>query len=103
MPTDDISIPITVTIIVMGGYIFGGALAFSHWEDWDFLSSVYFTWVLILQCSKYSLRIYNDLDNIDNNWIWRLQSWVQFSWRNELCAGFKVQTIVHHLRSIEIH
>ena len=54
MPTDDISIPITVTIIVMGGYIFGGALAFSHWEDWDFLSSVYFTWVLILQCSKYS-------------------------------------------------
>ena len=45
MPTDDIAIPVTVTVIVMGIYIVGGAVVFSEWEDWDILSSIYFTWV----------------------------------------------------------
>ena len=47
MPTDDIAIPITVTVIVMGIYIVGGAIVFSEWEGWDILSSIYFTWVLL--------------------------------------------------------
>ena len=46
MPTDDIAIPVTVTVIIMGLYIFGGAAVFTVWEeDWDLTSSVYFTWV----------------------------------------------------------
>ena len=48
MPTDDIAIPVTVTVIVMGIYIVGGAVVFSEWEDWDILSSIYFTWVSLL-------------------------------------------------------
>ena len=45
MPTDDIAIPITVTIIIMGLYIVGGAVLFSEWEGWDMVTSIYFTWV----------------------------------------------------------
>ena len=46
MPTDKVAMPVTVTIIIMCLYIFGGAALFSYWEDWDFPSSVYFTWVI---------------------------------------------------------
>ena len=47
MPTDQVLVPITVTIIAMGLYIFGGAAVFSYWEGWDLVSSVYFTWVTL--------------------------------------------------------
>lgn len=47
MPTDDIAVPITVTIMFMGLYIFGGAAVFCKWEGWDLISSVYFTWVTL--------------------------------------------------------
>ena len=55
MPTDEVAIPVTVTIIIMGLYIFGGAALFSYWEDWDFTSSVYFTWVTLLHTVYISL------------------------------------------------
>ena len=47
MPTDEIAIPITVTIIIMGLYIVGGAALFSEWEEWDMVTSIYFTWVTL--------------------------------------------------------
>ena len=47
MPTDDIAVPITVTVLFMGLYIFGGAAVFCKWEGWDLISSVYFTWVTL--------------------------------------------------------
>jgi len=47
MPTDKVAMPVTVTIIIMCLYIFGGAALFSYWEDWDFPSSVYFTWITL--------------------------------------------------------
>ena len=46
MPTSEIAIPVSVTIIIMGLYISGGAIVFCKWEeDWDIVSSIYFTWV----------------------------------------------------------
>ena len=56
MPTDDIAIPVTVTVIVMGIYIVGGAVVFSEWEDWDILSSIYFTWVKNCQAQGHVKR-----------------------------------------------
>lgn len=47
MPTDEIAVPITVTVIIMGLYVFGGGLLFSHWEDWDLVDSCYFTFVTL--------------------------------------------------------
>ena len=48
MPTGEIAIPVSVTIIIMGLYIFGGATVFCKWEkDWDMISSIYFTWVTL--------------------------------------------------------
>ena len=48
MPTSEIAIPVSVTIIIMGLYIFGGAIVFCKWEeDWDIISSIYFTWVTL--------------------------------------------------------
>ena len=48
MPTSDIAIPVSVTIIIMALYIFGGAAVFCKWEEnWDIVTSVYFTWVTL--------------------------------------------------------
>ena len=48
MPTSDIAIPVSVTIIIMAVYIFGGAAVFCKWEEnWDIVTSVYFTWVTL--------------------------------------------------------
>ena len=48
MPTSEIAIPVSVTVIIMGLYIFGGATVFCKWEkDWDMVSSIYFTWVTL--------------------------------------------------------
>ena len=75
MPTDDIAIPVTVTIIIMGLYIVGGAVLFSEWEGWDMVTSIYFTWVTFCFNNWY-LSIHNIIsDNFNHYWIWRLQSW----------------------------
>ena len=47
MPTDEVAVPITVTVIFMGLYIFGGAALFCKWEGWDLISSVYFTFITL--------------------------------------------------------
>ena len=48
MPTSEIAIPVSVTVIIMGLYISGGATVFCKWEkDWDIISSIYFTWVTL--------------------------------------------------------
>ena len=48
MPTNDIAIPVSVTVMIMGLYIFGGAAVFCKWEkDWDIVTSVYFTWITL--------------------------------------------------------
>lgn len=47
MPTDDIQVPIMVTLVIMGLYVFGGAAVYSRWEDWDIISSCYFTFITL--------------------------------------------------------
>ena len=47
MPTDEIAVPITVTVMFMGLYVFGGAAIFCEWEGWDLISSVYFTFITL--------------------------------------------------------
>ena len=32
-----INVPLTVTVAVIGGYIFLGALLYKYWEDWTML------------------------------------------------------------------
>ncbi|KAH8320026.1 hypothetical protein KR074_011430 [Drosophila pseudoananassae] len=40
--TDEITVPVTVCIFVMVGYILWGALLFGRWEDWNYLDGSYF-------------------------------------------------------------
>jgi hypothetical protein len=42
-----ISVPLTITLGMVGGYIFMGALLFSVWEGWDWLTSAYYCFVTI--------------------------------------------------------
>ena len=42
-----ITVPLTVTMIVIAGYIFGGALLFGLWENWDNLQSAYFCFITL--------------------------------------------------------
>lgn len=42
-----ITVPLTVTMIVIGGYIFGGAVLFGLWEGWDWLQSAYFCFITL--------------------------------------------------------
>ena len=42
-----VTVPLTVTIMVIGGYIFGGAMLFGLWEGWDWLQSAYFCFITL--------------------------------------------------------
>ena len=42
-----VSVPLTITVGVIGSFIFNGALVFSMWEDWEPLDSSYFCFVTI--------------------------------------------------------
>ncbi|KAL8577440.1 hypothetical protein ACOMHN_048075 [Nucella lapillus] len=43
----NITVPLTITMIVIGGYIFGGAVLFGLWEGWDWLQSAYFCFITL--------------------------------------------------------
>ncbi|KAK0060203.1 TWiK family of potassium channels protein 18 [Biomphalaria pfeifferi] len=42
-----VTVPLTITMIVIGGYIFGGAVLFGLWEGWDWLQSAYFCFITL--------------------------------------------------------
>ncbi|WAQ99861.1 KCNKI-like protein [Mya arenaria] len=42
-----VTVPLTVTLVVIFGYIMGGALLFGLWEGWDLLQSAYFCFVTL--------------------------------------------------------
>ncbi len=44
---EKISVPLTITMGVIGGYIFMGALLFAFWDKWDALTASYFCFVTI--------------------------------------------------------
>lgn len=45
---DIIRVPVIVTMGIMAGYIFGGAMLFTLWEkDWDYLIGSYFCFITL--------------------------------------------------------
>lgn len=42
-----ITVPLTITMIVIGSYIFAGAVLFGLWEGWDWLQSAYFCFITL--------------------------------------------------------
>jgi len=50
--TDDrdggkVTVPITICLIIIAGYIFAGAVLFTLWEDWDYLTGSYFCFITL--------------------------------------------------------
>ena len=44
---EKISVPLTVTMGLIGGYLFMGSVLFSVWEGWDWLKSAYYCFITI--------------------------------------------------------
>ena len=44
---EHIRVPIFVSLFIIATYIFGGALLFSMWEDWDYLVGSYFCFITL--------------------------------------------------------
>ena len=44
---EKVSVPLTITMAVIGGYIFMGSLLFGVWEGWDWLTSAYYCFITI--------------------------------------------------------
>ncbi|XP_013775479.1 TWiK family of potassium channels protein 7-like [Limulus polyphemus] len=47
MPTDKVIVPIVLNLLLISFYILLGSLMFSYWEEWDLVSSAYFTFVTL--------------------------------------------------------
>ncbi|CAG0920324.1 unnamed protein product, partial [Notodromas monacha] len=47
MPTDDITVPIVLNLVILSFYIVMGGLLFSYYEGWTISESAYFTFVTI--------------------------------------------------------
>ena len=52
-----INVPLTVTVAVIGGYIFLGALLYKYWEDWDMLE-------VVTSCFRYVIVLLHQLTKI---------------------------------------
>lgn len=44
---DEVSVPITVTLLVIAGYVGLGVILFANWEGWDALSAAYYCFITI--------------------------------------------------------
>lgn len=45
--TEDIRVPIFVSLMIIALYVLGGALMFSLWEDWNYLEGSYFCFITL--------------------------------------------------------
>ncbi|XP_017298598.1 putative E3 ubiquitin-protein ligase RING1a [Diaphorina citri] len=43
-----VTVPITLCLMIMVGYIYGGAVLFSKWEDWNILDGSYFCFISLM-------------------------------------------------------
>ncbi|XP_071448627.1 TWiK family of potassium channels protein 7 [Hetaerina americana] len=43
--TESVTVPVSLCLAIMVGYVCGGALLFAKWEDWDFLDGSYFCFI----------------------------------------------------------
>ncbi|ESO97251.1 hypothetical protein LOTGIDRAFT_98539, partial [Lottia gigantea] len=46
-PKEVIHVPTSLCILLIAGYIFSGALLFSLWENWDYLTGSYFCFITL--------------------------------------------------------
>ena len=44
---EHVTVPISICLILITGYIFGGAMLFTLWEDWDYLTGSYFCFITL--------------------------------------------------------
>lgn len=47
MPTDKVNVPIMVNLVLIFGFLFLGAVAYSNWEDWNLGSALYFCFITL--------------------------------------------------------
>ncbi|KAH9525245.1 hypothetical protein Btru_000801 [Bulinus truncatus] len=64
--TEEIRVPMSVSLLIVALYIFGGAVLFSVWEaEWDYLIGSYFCFITLstIGFGDYVFGVGNDLDN----------------------------------------
>ena len=42
-----VTVPISICLIIIAGYIFGGSVLFTLWEEWDYLTGSYFCFITL--------------------------------------------------------
>ena len=42
-----VTVPITICLVIIAGYIFAGAVLFTLWEDWDYVTGSYFCFITL--------------------------------------------------------
>ena len=44
---EKVTVPISICLIIIAGYIFGGSMLFALWEEWDYLTGSYFCFITL--------------------------------------------------------
>ena len=47
LTAEKVTVPVTICLVIIGGYIFAGAVLFTLWEDWDYLTGSYFCFITL--------------------------------------------------------
>ena len=47
LDTKKVTVPVTICLVIIAGYIFAGAVLFTLWEDWDYLTGSYFCFITL--------------------------------------------------------
>ncbi|BFG03897.1 TWiK family of potassium channels protein 7 [Drosophila madeirensis] len=104
--TDEITVPLTVCIFVMVGYILWGALLFGRWEDWNYLDGSYFCLISLSSIGFGDLVpgdrvITADRDKVEVSFILCAVYLLLGMAVIAMCFNLMQEEVVHNIRAIK--
>lgn len=102
-----ITVPITVCVAIMIGYIFLGAVLFKAWEDWDYLDGSYFCFISLSSIGfgdlvpGAALRIEDKSKNVDLAFIFCAVYLLLGMALIAMCFNLMQEQVIHKLTNLK--
>ncbi|XP_036330572.1 TWiK family of potassium channels protein 18-like [Rhagoletis pomonella] len=104
--TDEITVPLTVCVIIMISYILAGAILFSRWEAWDYLDGSYFCFISLSSIGFGDLVpgervITADKDKVEVSFILCAVYLLLGMALIAMCFNLMQEQVIHNVRAIK--
>ncbi|XP_034236079.1 TWiK family of potassium channels protein 18 [Thrips palmi] len=98
-----VTVPVTLCLAIMVGYVCGGAVLFSKWEDWDTLDGSYFCFISLSTIGFGDIvpgsSVYSDGDGIEMSFIFCSMYLMMGMALIAMCFNLMQEEVIHKIRS----